>query len=221
MLSYTGIALAVALPLVACLIVLFITFLRQRMSYRLASIDLDQARDKISKLEEKLAVFPDKWTRNDMGFGFSKVQVLHSYQGLNHFATLYLEKWLIRDSHGLQITDSAARIESILFPSPRPTCKFRPEKDAALFPNPHSYTAAEIEAYLQRDDLRDDIAGHILHAVLLKAVTFEGSCQNSLLSFTPHGLEGIEKLHDLIEGVDCMIQCFFPFIYTLLLLKMG
>lgn len=202
MLSYAAIILAVALPLVAGLIMLFIVFRRQRHL-------LFSAKNELSEINQKLAVFPNSWTHIHQDSGFGNDQVKEAYQQVGLVVHNYVEKWLIDDATDARKTDSAARIESLLFPSPRPTCPFSPAKDASLFSNPHSYTAAEITALLERKDTRGAIAEHILVAVMLRAVSFEGSCKNSLLSFSPWDIHCLETLHNLIQGVDCMIPYFF------------
>lgn len=178
----------------------------------MAKTNLEHANNEIGKLRKKLDSFPKAWAWNagQGDDGFDRAEVLLSYGAFLIALNNYILNWIVRDKFGLPPrADSVARIESLLFLILRLTCPYNTAKDASLFSNPHQYTAAEIMKFFENNDSRRSITHHIMAAVILKGISFEGGCVTSLLPFQPKDIQAIIKLHDLIRGVDCMIQPFF------------
>lgn len=220
MMSLTGIVLATVLPLSSLamfLMLLLIFFLRRYSEHRMAKTNLEDANNEIGKLKKKLDSFPKAWAWN-FGLedhGFDTAEVTNSYGDFLIALDKYVKKWIVEDEfRSPPRADSVARIESLLFPVPRLTCPYDAAKDASLFSNPHQYTPAEITNFFENNNSRIPIAGHIMAAVILRGVSFEGSCDTSLLSFASKDIQAIITLHDLIRGLDRMIQQFFSLLST-------
>jgi len=203
MISPTAVALAVALPLLQCLLVLLgILLFRGRQLRAFDAIDRQRLHDKCAKLEKRLAAFPKAWDGQQADSGFSRGEVEGSFRTLQVILDSYVNKWICSDDPK---SDSTTRIEAVLFPEAPPKHVLATNKDTRDFPNPHQYTPAEICTFLEQADTRTAISQHIMLSILLHAISLEGYPFHTLLPLGPTDVYGLDKLKTLIRGVNCMV----------------
>ncbi|KAF4635922.1 hypothetical protein G7Y89_g2159 [Cudoniella acicularis] len=229
MISETSLALAITLPLLLCVCILlsifaflFLRFRRHRTQQQQAfEQELNQANDKIATVERQLAKYPKVWGGpgvHNTDLADSDSNLLSSYCDLASSINIYLGKWIVYGSSSPTIKDSVARIEALLFPEPPPIEFITQGKDTSLFPNPHNYTPEEICTLLENSRTRKPMFHYILFSILLKSISVEGNPRQSLLPLQPVDIYALDKLRDLIRGVECMFLSLLP--YTLLSFEM-
>lgn len=213
MISRTAISLAVALPLLACIIVLLAvcTILLVRLQRQRApqSTELQQAVNDPGEIPNQLAASPKRVPRHDPPLGISQEQIQEAYSGFLYYLGKFIHEWIAYDPPSSPPRkDSPTRIEAVLFPEPPPSHPMNDGLDTSIFQNPNGLTAAEICSLLERNRNRTRMAEHIIVAVLLKSVSLHegGSRFSSLLPFAPTDIRSLAHIQRLIQGVDRMLH---------------
>ena len=213
MISRIAVVLAVALPLLLCLIILLIACTILHLRFRRHLVDclenLRQADENRARLETKLAAFPKMWDGQSDDVGFGRPELQESYAELISALNAYTRKWIDNnESPSSSGNESPARIEAVLFPEPRRPCFLNTGKDTRFFDNPHQYTMAEICTFIEDSSNRELIFFHIVMSILLKATSFEGDRFQCLLPLSPDDIYGLDKLQTVTRGVECMPICY-------------
>ncbi len=207
MISRTTISLAVALPLVVCILVLLaictillVRLRRQQSSIQQTVNDTSEPPDQRPRSSRRLR----RESRDAHEFAVSQEELHDAYSHFVHSAIMYARNWIADDDSPRN--DSAARIEAILYPEPLEPHPMNDDVDVSIFTNPHEYTTMEICSLLESNADRTFMAAHILTAVLLKSVLLHegGDRFLWLLPMLPHDGKSLAKLQRLIRGVPRM-----------------